>query len=117
MPPRLARTVAVLAVVALAGCATADDSSRVPGLTANQGRALVARLLPESVTDRSGWATDIYAAIAVLSIPPSAENVCSVIAITEQESGFRADPAVPGLSTIAWNEIEKRREHAGVPRF
>ncbi len=114
--PRLARFLVHLSVVALAGCATTNEP-HVPGLTANQGRALVARLLPESVPDRSGWATDIYAAIAVLALAPSAENICSAIAVTEQESGFRADPTVPGLSTIAWNEIEKRREHAGIPKL
>jgi hypothetical protein len=108
-----------LAVVALAGCATTEDSSRpsTPGLTAAQGRALVARLLPDGVSDRSGWATDIYAAIAVLAIAPSGENLCAAIAITEQESGFRVDPTVPGLATIALTEIERRRERAGIPKL
>jgi hypothetical protein len=38
-----------------------------------------------------------------------------VIGITEQESGFRADPAVPGLPRIAWQQIEERAQRAGVP--
>lgn len=113
-PPRF---VAYLGMIALAGCATTYEPSHPAGLTANQGRALVARLLPESVPDRAGWATDIYAAFAVLAIAPSAENICAAIAITEQESGFRADPSVPGLATIAWSEIEKRREKAGIPKL
>src|SRR6186713_3227666 len=119
MPARLTHFAIYLAVVALAACATTEDSSRPPGpgLTAAQGRALVARLLPDGVSDRSGWATDIYAAIAVLAIAPSGENLCAAIAITEQESGFRVDPAVPGLATIASNEIERRRERAGIPRL
>ena len=77
----------------------------------------MARLLPDSVSDRSGWATDIYVAIAVLAIPPSAENFCAAIAVTDQESGFRVDPSVPRLPAIALNEIEKRRERAGIPRL
>jgi hypothetical protein len=119
MLARLIHFATSLAVVALAGCATTEDSSRppAPGLTAAQGRALVARLLPDGVSDRSGWATDLYAAIAVLAIAPSGENLCAAIAITEQESGFRVDPTVPGLATIAANEIERRRERAGIPRL
>lgn len=110
--------VMVLAL-ALAGCATTEDTSRArgPEMSAAQGRAFVARLLPSSVGDRNGWATDIYAAIAVLGIAPTADNVCAIVAITEQESGFHVDPVVPGLSAIAWKEIDRRRERAGIPRL
>lgn len=75
------------------------------------------RLLPDSVADRNGWATDLYAAIAALDLPPTPDNLCAVIAVTEQESGFRADPSVPGLATIAWREIEKERERASIPKL
>ena len=50
-----------------------------------------------------------------MQIPLSAENVCATIAIIEQESGFVADPRVPGLNKIARNEIEKRRIAHGIP--
>jgi len=107
----------VVAVAALTGCATPESPPAYRPLTAAEGRALVGRLLPDSLPDRSGWATDIFAAIAALDIAPTRENICAVIAIAEQESGLRADPAVPGLSTIAWREIDKERERAGVPRI
>ncbi len=106
--------------MALAGCATRDDASRAPlhpTLSAADGRALVGRLLPEGIVDRPSWAIDIYAAIAALEIPATAENICAVVAITEQESGFQVDPPVPGLATIAWKEIDKRRESAGIPKL
>jgi hypothetical protein len=107
-------------IAALTACATIDDSVRLPGqrpLSAAEGRALVARLLPDGLADRSGWATDLYAAIATLEIAPTPENICAAVAVTEQESGFRVDPPVPGLSAIAWREIEKQRERMGVPRL
>lgn len=107
----------IVFAAALAGCAT-DDTSRAPAyrpLTAEEGRALVTRLLPANLADRSGWATDIYAALAAMDVPATPENVCAVAAVTEQESSFRADPAVPGLSGIAWKEIDRRAEVAGVP--
>ena len=103
--------------VLLAACATVESPAppAYPRLTASEGRALVERLLPDGVQDRSGWATDMYAAIATLDLAPTPQNICAVIAITQQESGFRVDPPVPGLPAIARKEIERRRERSGVP--
>src|SRR5438067_2255053 len=64
------------------------------------GRALLEHLIPTGVEDHAGWTTDILAALSALDIPQTPENFCSVIAITEQESSFRADPSVPGLPQI-----------------
>lgn len=108
------RSVVALAIV-LAGCA-APVPEKVP-MTASEGRALVARYLPPKLADRSGWATDIYAAFATLRIEPTPRNICSVVAVTEQESGFQVDPAVPNLGAIAWKEIEKQRERLGIPKL
>lgn len=107
----------LIAVTLLAACATIDQPPTQRPLTAAEGRALVRQLLPAGVNDRPGWATDIYAAIAVMSIEVTAENICAVVAITEQESGFRVDPPVPGLAGIARKEIERRRERIGIPQF
>src|SRR4029079_17258038 len=82
-----------------------------------QAKALIASLLPAGVRDRAGWSADVYAAFATLRIATTASNVCAVVAVTEQESGFRADPSVPGLGAIAWREIDRRAESAGVPAF
>lgn len=102
----------------LAGCAAPDQAGRDSvRLTAEEGRARVARLLPEGVPDRTGWATDIYAAFAALDLAPTYENLCAPIAIIGQESGFQADPAVPGLPRIARAEIERQRERAGIPKL
>ncbi|MGZ5700799.1 MAG: DUF1615 family protein, partial [Burkholderiales bacterium] len=81
-----------------------------------QGPALLERLIPSNVANRPEWAAEIYSAFTALRIAPTAENMCAVIAVTEQESSFRADPSVPGLSDIAWKEMEKQRERIGVPK-
>ena len=86
-----------------------------PEPTPAESRAQIARLLPPQTPDRAGWATDIYAAFAALRIAPSIDNACAVMAVTEQESTFRADPSVPGLAAITWREIDRRAESAGVP--
>ena len=67
------------------------------GFGPTAAREAILRVMPANVEDRAGWATDIHAALAALELPSTPENICAVIAVTEQESSFRADPAVPGL--------------------
>ncbi|MDR3418112.1 MAG: DUF1615 domain-containing protein [Nevskia sp.] len=76
---------------------------------------MIDRLLPPGIPDRSAWATDIYAAFAAIDIPVTPEHVCAVAAVAEQESGFQANPVIPGLPAIALKEIDERARKAGVP--
>jgi hypothetical protein len=120
MHVRVRHWLAVALIAATAGCAVTERPTPVPGyrpISAQEGRALVTRLLPDSVKDRAGWATDVYASFAALDLPPTPENICAAIAVIAQESGFQVDPVVPGLANIARKEIDKRRDSAGVPRF
>lgn len=109
---RLAWLLAALSL--LAGCI---DQQKPKPLTPAEVRAQVARLLPVTIADRKGWATDIQAAFAALAIEPTAQNLCSVLAVTEQESTFTADPAVPGLGKIARAEIDRRAARLHVPQL
>lgn len=115
-PPgsRIAQTFALIAMIAagLGGC-----DSGPPPLTPEQVRAQIKRLMPATVKDRAGWAEDIQSAFAALDIEPSAQNLCSVLAVTEQESTFTAHPEVPGLGRIARKEIETRAERKRIPLF
>jgi hypothetical protein len=112
---RRAATVGLIA--ALAGCAQDDGARRPQPPHPDEVRALIVRLMPATLPDRPGWAADIYAAMSALKVPPQRANLCAVLAVTEQESSFRADPAVPNLPQIAWQEIERRTERIGVPMF
>jgi hypothetical protein len=87
-----------------------------PSPSAGPPRILIERALPNGVADRQGWAADIDDAFARLGIEPTREHICAVVAVTEQESGFRIDPVIPHLDVIAWREIDSRAEHAGVPK-
>src|SRR5690606_15193042 len=75
------------------------------------------RRMPAHVDDRAGWAADIQMAFQALEITPNPENICAVLAVTEQESGYKADPTVANLPAIARKEIERRAAEVHVPRF
>lgn len=77
----------------------------------------VQRLVPQRVGDAAAWAADITNAFGVLRIPMSPENLCSVLAVIEQESSFQADPEVPNLPRIVMHEIETRRDRYSIPQF
>ncbi len=111
-PAALACVAAGLLLAACAGGPTLESAAPRP----DDVHARVVALLPAGVADRPGWAVDLYAALAALRVEPSDANVCAVLAVAEQESGFRVDPAVPGLGKIAWREIDARAERLGVPK-
>ena len=72
--------------------------------------------MPPKVDNRDGWAVDIFAALEALAIPPTTQNICAVLAVTEQESTFAVNPSVPGLATIARREIDSRAERYKIPK-
>ena len=106
-----------LAIAFLSGCAS-DDQLRgpLPPRPADV-QAKIGKLLPAKMEDRKEWAVDIYAAFASLEIAPSTNNICAVLAVSEQESGFRADPVVHNLGKISWGEIDRRAQRMGIPAF
>ncbi|WP_443020864.1 DUF1615 family protein, partial [Shigella flexneri] len=60
---------------------------------------------------------DLATTFASQNIAPTLENVCSVLAVAQQESTYQVDPVVPGLSKIAWQEIDRRAEQLHIPLF
>jgi len=105
---------ALAALAALAGCA-GPHPPEAPPVATESAHDLILSTLPPGLADRAGWGGDIEAAFTALSLRATRENVCAVVAVVEQESGFRVDPVIPGLPAMAWREIDTRAERAGVP--
>lgn len=110
------RHLVCLLALALAGCGT-QRPQEPPERAAEVVRAEIVRLIPANVADRNGWAADIYTAFTAQEISTSTENLCAVLAVTEQESTFQADPPVAGLAKIARAEIDRRASSLHVPGF
>src|SRR5262249_46308367 len=110
----LARLIAVFLLAGVfAGCAS-PPRSPAP-IDPDVARAGIEKRLPAQVVNRSGWAADISTAVEALNLPPSAQNVCAVLAVAEQESNLQVDPQVPGLPKIARREIETRAADHHIP--
>jgi hypothetical protein len=100
-------------VLAATGCAH-EPASRAPA-PSPPGRALIEQAIPRGVPDRAGWSEEMEAAFAALGLTPTPENVCAVVAVTAQESGFHTDPVIPDLGAVAWREIDRRAAHDAIP--
>ncbi|WP_413529103.1 DUF1615 domain-containing protein [Rahnella inusitata] len=109
-------TLGALAILILAGC-TSNKKNNAPVKNPQDTKADIIRLMPSTAPDRKGWATDITAAFSAQGIAPTTENICSVLAVAQQESNFNADAPVPGLGKIAWKEIDRRADAVHVPNF
>jgi hypothetical protein len=105
----------LLGLALLAGCAA--PRPRAPQRDPADVHAQLVSLIPPSTQDRAGWASDIQLAFERIDVPPSTENLCAVLAVIAQESGYVVDPEVPGLARIAREEIDRRAARVHVPRL
>ncbi|MFW1807308.1 DUF1615 domain-containing protein [Acinetobacter ursingii] len=92
--------------LALVGCGDGNWWSQKdePEFKAEQ----IKHVIPTRVNGRESWANDIDDIMQKLGIPKTKENVCSIVAVVDQESNFVADPVVPGLGAKAVKEVNTR---------
>ncbi|GGM17482.1 hypothetical protein GCM10009425_30560 [Pseudomonas asuensis] len=106
----------MMTLFVVAGCGTHSTQEALKPSPA-EVQAKIVKLMPSSVPDRQGWARDLYTAFDAQEIAPTTENICSVLAVTEQESTFQANPRVPGMGAIAQKEIDRRAGKLHIPAF
>lgn len=116
-PPVVTPAPALVAVALPVPPAADSFMLAVPPSGKPDPRAQIARLLPPGVRDRLGWATDLQTAFGHLGLPQVPPVYCAAIAVIEQESGFQADPRVPGLPAIVRRELASRAARYAVPQL
>jgi hypothetical protein len=82
------------------------------GLSAKQVATLIERAEP-NVAHSFDWANDLRNALLEHRLPRTRENVCSMIAIVDQESSFNANPRIPNLGEKSVEAIVRKLE--GIP--
>lgn len=93
--------------VGLTGCdylqpATTESSS----ITAKQ----IAKLLPKRGQHVESWAQDINQIFDTLKIDKTPQNICSAVAIIDQESNFKANPPVANLGQSSLKAMNEELE-------
>ncbi len=68
------------------------------------------RSAEKSVIDAQGWALDLHDVLQQHDFPQSKENICAAVAVIDQESGFVADPPVPGLGKLSEQALRDKFE-------
>ena len=107
---------AAVCALLLSSCSSPPPRSESPRPTPADGGTSIASRIPPTVADRGDWAADMRDSFAALGIRPTRQNVCAVVAVIEQESGFHVDPVIPDLGRRAWHEIDERAANADIPR-
>lgn len=107
----------LLAAFVLAGCAEKGAEPLKKGEKPVDVASVVRQKMPASVKDRNQWADALAKTFESQKIAPTETNICSVLAVAQQESMYQSDPAVPGLNKIAWKEIDRRAESMHIPVF
>lgn len=87
---KLRASFAIIGMLVLISCTPSD---KAVALTNEQ----ITQILPNHVKDKALWADDLAKVFDVLKIDKTTQNLCSVVAIIDQESNFYADPAVANL--------------------
>lgn len=132
-PSVVVRGLPLLVTLLLAGCASEPPA---PATTSTSGtpagrpipkamqpqkpadmKSRIVTFLPRNVVDKPGWANDVVTALTSQGLTVSDHNVCTVLAVAEQEATYQADPVVPGLGKIAWKEINARAGKLLIPEF
>jgi len=110
-------SLSLLAALVLAGCAEKGATPLKKGEKPVDVASVVRQKMPSSAKDRNAWADALAKTFESQKIAPTEENICSVLAVAQQESMYQSDPVVPGLNKIAWKEIDRRAESMHIPVF
>lgn len=94
-------------IVSLTACDLSNKTAeQAPTLTNKQ----IASLIPTRVKNTQSWAADIAQIFDQLKISKTTKNICTAIAVIDQESNFAADPAVANLGNAALQAIDEKLE-------
>ena len=107
---------AALGALGLIGCDQVKSVDNRPRLIAPD--AAFAKIIQGThrlnSADAQAWVTDVLSSLDTVGMVRTNESACAVMAVIEQESGYKEDPAVPGLSNLLANKIKKMEENLAV---
>ncbi|WP_066803732.1 DUF1615 family protein [Moraxella oblonga] len=100
------KSLIALALLSLLSACSQPATKTTPTLTNDD----IAKLIPKHVKNRPSWASDIASVFDELKLHKDTQNICTVIAVIDQESNFNANPAVPNLGQASLRAIDDKLE-------
>lgn len=97
-------TVTLASTIALTGCEYFSKPKADNTLQTDK----IASVMPNRGQNKSQWANDIYEIFNQLKIERNAQNICSVVAVIDQESNFKADPPVANLGVTSLKAMNEK---------
>ena len=117
IPKSLKKFGIVFATLPLSAC----NYLEAPPATAALSMAQIDQLIPRRVPQSQSFAKDISAIFDTLKIDKTPQNICTTIAIIDQESNFNANPPVANLGASSLkalnNELEEKLGSTLAPYF
>lgn len=96
---RLICSVLLLAFAPLASFASDSNAANfMPARTLSERE--VASLIPARVRDRDDWSRDILRALSNQNLSASSDNVCAVLSVIQQESGYDPKPKTKNMMHV-----------------
>ena len=107
---------ALIGALGLSGCDQVKNVDNRPRLIAPD--AAFAKMIQGTHRltnmDAQAWVTDVLSSLDTVGMVRTNESACAVMAVIEQESGYKEDPAVPSLSNLLANKINKMEDNLAV---
>lgn len=109
------RGTTLIALWMCSGCASVTEKdSAVPPVQAHAWTVKeITSLIPKRVQHRKAWAEAVSHALEAHDLGRTLPRVCAVLAVIEQESGYRADPVVPGMSKLVEDRLRAYARRLG----
>lgn len=83
---------------------TAETKPAAPALSLAQTTQLI-KIAEPNAREPQAWASDLLDVLKQHGLEQSRGNICAVIAVADQESGFVANPAIPNLGKMSEQAI------------
>lgn len=96
---------AVFGITTLLAACT-KETPKTPTLSSGE----IAKILPNRSQDKASWAKDITAVFDELKLHKDKQNICTAVAVIDQESNFHANPKVANLGQASLQAMDEKLE-------
>ena len=114
---RTVLSMALMGTLLLSACPRSQQAQEVqlPKIAAPEVFAkMIQRTDRLNEADALGWVNEVLVSLDTIKVERTNDAACAVMAVIEQESGYKEDPPVAGLSKLLNNKIKQMQSNVAV---